>query len=166
VSDDFEALARQRKVIGASGVRPANSLWSVRPLKQAKDDDRRLFKALAPQALGTAIDQARVLALFPDKRPTVDGELLDIKYEKVQGEVYYRLVVDDKEFAIVLLAAREDENYLDTGRSMEARCLRETHACQDSQATTRHRLDRSVGRNMGIGAIHERDITSLIGPGR
>lgn len=96
----LKKLAGERRVSGRSGVRAPESLWRVRTIPNAASDAARLFRRLDSSVLAHAsvIDQLRALMLFPDKRPCVAGELLDIRYEPIHDEVFYRLWIDDPSF--------------------------------------------------------------------
>ncbi len=95
---DLKALAERGQIIGAAGTRSGQSVWRVAAIPPAKRDADRLFKRLSEAAKIVAIDHVRNLALFPDKRATVDGSVLDLAFEKVKGEVFFRLVVNDDLF--------------------------------------------------------------------
>lgn len=91
-------LASRQRIRGKGGIRPPESLWDIRVIPPAKHDGARLFKNLSPAALVIAIEYARNLTLFPDAQPVVDGQLLDLDFERVEGLVFYRLRIDDRTF--------------------------------------------------------------------
>lgn len=95
---DLTDLAARQRVVGNQGLRTPASIWRVKVGPPARRDGDRLFKQLPKEAKLIAIDQARNLALFPDSQPVVNGELLDLDFEKVQGEIFYRLRIDDASF--------------------------------------------------------------------
>ncbi len=67
----------------------------MRIIPPAMRDANRAFRHLGIVAKVAAIDQTRNLALFPDRHPCVDGDLLDLKYQKIRDQIFYRLRVDD-----------------------------------------------------------------------
>lgn len=117
---DLKGLAKRGQIIGAAGTRSEKSLWRVAAILPAKRDADRLFKRLPDAAKIVAIDHARNLSLFPDKRATVDGLVLDLAYEKITGEVFSRLVVNDDLFSgrslRVFFYPQHDERSAECGR--------------------------------------------------
>lgn len=95
---DIKNLASQGVISGKIGVRTPETLWSVKALPMVKRNADRLFRHLPMEAKITAIDYTRNLALFPDRQPSIEGSLLDLNYKKVQGEIFYRLRIDDQLF--------------------------------------------------------------------
>ncbi len=95
---DFRALAQAKEVVSAGRPRLPDSIWHVEAIVPAKRDADRLFRRMPTEALVVAIDQSRTLALFPDTQPCVEGDVLDLNFQRVQGEVFYRLRVDDALF--------------------------------------------------------------------
>lgn len=72
--------------------------WDVRVLAGARSDGRRLFKG-NPQGLAVAIDYCKALAYFPDSRPVNGaGQVVDMDFEKVEKEIFYRLKIEDSTF--------------------------------------------------------------------
>lgn len=85
-------------------------------------DAERLFKGLPSESRAIAIDQTRNLALFPEKQPVVDGQLLDLDFERVKGEVFYRLRIDDASFGERSLRVFFYPQPINKGRE-ESKCI-------------------------------------------
>lgn len=65
----------------------------------ARRDASRLFRKLRAEALAAAIDHTRTLALFPDKRSEVEGQVLDLDWQGIKGHhPLHRLAIDDDLF--------------------------------------------------------------------
>ena len=73
--------------------------WMVDRLLSAVNDAHRLFAGLqnAAWAHGVTIDALRALENMGPTRPQA-GHVLDIAYEKVPGQVFYRMKVDDESY--------------------------------------------------------------------
>lgn len=75
--------------------------WMVDRLLSAASDAHRLFAGLqnAAWAHGVTIDALRALEDIGPDRPQT-GHVLDIRYEKVPGQAFYRMKVDDESYGI------------------------------------------------------------------
>jgi hypothetical protein len=84
-----EALPTNAKEIAAS---------RVNIIKQARSDLKGLFKKLPKSAEVVAIDYLHNFADFVDDRTKKEGQLADLEYERVKGEMFFRLKIDDTLF--------------------------------------------------------------------
>ena len=93
----LKRLAAEGRVSGIRGPRRPASLWRFEVTGKACADAQRLFLRLpsGPTAHAVTMDALGLLALFPDKRPSVAGQVWDVPYEQVAGERFYRLLIDD-----------------------------------------------------------------------